>query len=154
MKPGFCKRQVPSDSLFFKPHLVLQENLLVLLQDLIKTLLLIMSVDSLERLPGEIALWMEKLAAFLSLRWTFGKETTFFCPLLWKVGGERKCWFICQPDFEINTCWHFPFSPGKIVSVVCRETLGWCLEWKISFDLTFLWLLLCLDNDVVNCLIV
>ncbi len=68
MKPGFCKGQVPSDSLFFKPHLVLQDNLLVLIQDLIKTLLLIMSVDSLERLPGEIALWMEKLAVFFSLR--------------------------------------------------------------------------------------
>lgn len=108
-----------------------------------------MSVDSLERLPGKIALWREKLAAFLYLRSTFGKETTFFCPLLWKVGGGRKCWLICQPDFEINTCWHFPFSPGKIASVVCRETLGWCLEWTISFNLTFLWLLLCLDNDIV-----
>jgi len=43
----------------------------------LEPLLLIMSIGSLEQLLWEIALRRE---AFLPLRKTFGKETTFFCP--------------------------------------------------------------------------
>lgn len=124
MKPGFGKGQVPSD-IFFKTHLVLQENLLDLLQDLIRTLLLIMSRDLSERLPGRLLCEERSSRPFFLYDKLLAKRPLSFVLFLWKVGGGRKCWLICQPDFEINTCWHFPFSPGKIASVVCCKMLGW-----------------------------